>query len=146
MKFKFSSICLVCVTVLCGCEEHSHHHPAEHHHNHEDHHLDHGGLNHSHPAHEDHQLVHGDHEHPNHKNYFKKIFFCVITLNVFKGEEVYSWCAVLVWCGRSPKFCGGSQLDPGVHQRDSGSMMVGHVGHVEAVVDVDYSPTGKVTI
>ena len=66
MKFKFTSICLVCVTVLCGCEEHSHHHPAEHHNNHDDHHLDHG-HNHSHPAHEDHQLVHGDHEHPHHR-------------------------------------------------------------------------------
>ena len=60
MKFKFTSICLVCVSVLCGGEEHTHHHPAEHHHNHDDHHLAHGGLNHSHPAHE-------DHEHPQHK-------------------------------------------------------------------------------
>ena len=66
MKFKFTSICLVCVSVVCGGEEHTHHHPAEHHHNHEDHHLAHG-LNHSHPAHEDHQLVHEDHEHPHHK-------------------------------------------------------------------------------
>ena len=68
MKFKFASICLVCVSVLCGCEEHSHHHPAEHHHlDHDDHHLDHCGHNHSHPAHEDHQLVHDDHEHPHHR-------------------------------------------------------------------------------
>ena len=66
MKFKFTSICLVCVSVLCGGEEHSHHHPAEHHH--EDHHLAHGGLNHSHHVHDhDHQLVHDDHEHPHHK-------------------------------------------------------------------------------
>ena len=66
MKFKFTSICLVCVSVLCGGEEHSHHHPAEHHH--EDHHLAHGGLNHTHHVHDhDHQLVHDDHEQPHHK-------------------------------------------------------------------------------